>query len=67
MVPIHFYWSLLKDFIFNVQNPVLSLKESTESALRQVIGFSTLDHALTTGRAAVVADITKQIEIRMSL
>merc|ERR1712178_236799 len=27
------------------------------------IGFSTLDHALTTGRAAVVADITKQIEI----
>lgn len=46
-----------------MQNPVLSLKETTESALRQVIGFSTLDHALTTGRAAVVADITKQIEI----
>merc|ERR1711948_15894 len=62
-VKVQYRANNIKDFIFNVQNPVLSLKETTESALRQVIGFSTLDHALTTGRAAVVADITKQIEI----
>jgi len=62
-VKVQYRVNNIKDFIFNVQNPVLSLKEATESALRQVIGFSTLDHALTTGRAAVVADITKQIEI----
>lgn len=62
-VKVQYRVNNIKDFIFNVQNPVLSLKETTESALRQVIGFSTLDHALTTGRAAVVADITKQIEI----
>lgn len=62
-VKVQYRVNNIKDFIFNVQNPVLSLKETTESALRQVIGFSSLDHALTTGRAAVVADITKQIEI----
>lgn len=42
-----------KSFLFNVRNPVVSLQQATASALRQVIGHTTLDETLTTGREKV--------------
>lgn len=41
------------DFLFNVNEPVLTLKQVTESAVREVIGKSKLDYVLTEGRAEI--------------
>jgi membrane protease subunit HflK len=46
-----------KNYLFNVVNPVGSLKQVTSSAMRQVIGDNTLDDILTTGRQKVREDI----------
>lgn len=40
----------LEDYLFNVTDPVESLKLATASSLRQVIGHTTLDEILTKGR-----------------
>lgn len=50
-----------KAYLFNVVNPVNSLKQATESALRQVVGQSTLDDVLTSGRALIAGAIKDQI------
>jgi len=41
------------DFLFNVQNPVKTLQQMTESAVREVVGLSLMDDVLTTGRQEV--------------
>ena len=41
------------DFIFNVKNPALTLRQVTESAVRAVIGQSKLDYVLTEGRSEI--------------
>lgn len=50
----------VKDYLFNVVNPDKSLQQATASALRQVVGHTTLDQVLTTGREKV-RDQTSQI------
>ena len=42
-----------EDFMFNVVNPIQSLKQATSSALRQVVGQMTLNDVLTTGRQSL--------------
>lgn len=42
-----------KDYLFNVVDPRESIKQATASALRQVVGDTTLDVILTTGRQQV--------------
>jgi membrane protease subunit HflK len=44
-----------KDYLFQVRDPDLTLREATESAVREVIGKSKLDFALTEGRSEIVA------------
>lgn len=51
-----------QNYLFNVVNPVESIKQATASALRQVIGNSTLDQILTTGRE----DIRNQVAIQLT-
>lgn len=51
-----------KAFIFNVLNPVLTLKQVTESAERGVVGNNVMDFVLTEGRSEVVAQIKKEIQ-----
>jgi len=46
-----------RDYLFHVVNPESSLKQATASALRQVVGNSTLDQILTSGRE----DVRKQV------
>ncbi len=54
-----------KDFLFNIANPVATLKHVTESAERGVIGGSTMDFVLTEGRSEIVAQIKKEIQESM--
>lgn len=41
------------DYLFNVKNPELTLRDATESALREVIGRSDMTFILTRGRAEI--------------
>lgn len=49
-------------YLFRVSNPVNSLQQATASALRQVIGQTTLDNVLTVGREAVREETRVQLE-----
>lgn len=40
----------LQEYLFNVSNPEESLQQATSSALRQVVGTTTLDQIITEGR-----------------
>ncbi|ODN42070.1 FtsH protease activity modulator HflK [Piscirickettsia litoralis] len=51
----------LRDFLFKVDDPVGTLREVTDSAVRQVIGESDLDEVLTTGREKIRQEIKQQI------
>ncbi|OGV27851.1 MAG: HflK protein [Legionellales bacterium RIFCSPHIGHO2_12_FULL_35_11] len=42
----------LRDYLFNVADPEESLRQATSSALRQVVGTTTLDQLITEGRDA---------------
>ena len=50
----------VRDYLFNVVNPERSLDQSTESALRQVVGQSTMDEVLTLKRAEIAEAIKTQ-------
>ena len=41
------------DYIFNVRDPAMTLRQVTESAVRAVIGQSKLDYVLTEGRSEI--------------
>lgn len=50
-----------KAYLFHVDGPEHSLKQVTDSALRYVVGHSTLDEVLTTGRTQIAAAVREQI------
>lgn len=50
-----------RNYLFNVVNPNMSLQQATASALRQVIGRTTLDDVLTRGREQVRQAVTTQL------
>jgi membrane protease subunit HflK len=56
-----------RDYLFNVVNPTMSLQQATASALRQVIGQTTLDAILTTGRAEVRDSVSQQLTKILSI
>ncbi|MBE0494279.1 MAG: FtsH protease activity modulator HflK [Thiomicrospira sp.] len=43
------------DYLFNVKNPDESLRASSESAIREIVGKNSMDFVLTQGRNEVVA------------
>ncbi len=49
-------------YLFNDENPILTLNQLSESAIREVIGHSKLDEILTTGKQEIILDIKKLIE-----
>jgi len=61
-VAIKFRISNASDYLFNVVNPQTTLIQATASALRQVIGHTTLDEVLTTGRDVVRQHVQEQVE-----
>lgn len=53
-----------RDFLFNISDPEKTLREVTESALREVVGRSTMDFVLTEGRSEIATQVkalTQQI------
>ncbi|UCE90314.1 MAG: FtsH protease activity modulator HflK, partial [Pseudomonadota bacterium] len=48
-----------KDFIFNVRNPDATLRQATESAMREVVGKNGMDFVITEGRSEVAARAQK--------
>ena len=44
-----------KDYLYSVRDPDLTLREATESAVREVVGKSKMDFVLTEGRSDIVA------------
>ncbi len=50
------------NYLFNVVSPDTSLEQATASALRQVVGHSTLDQLLTTGRQKVRDQVATQLQ-----
>jgi membrane protease subunit HflK len=51
-----------RDFVVNVALPEDSLKQASESALRHVVGSSTMDDVLTIGRAALAAETRERTQ-----
>lgn len=45
-----------RNYLFKVRDPDLTLRQITESAVREVVGKSTMDFVLTGGRSAVADD-----------
>lgn len=60
-VAVQYRINNVRNYLFNVVNPTESLQQATASALRQVIGQTTLDEALTTGRETVREQVSKQL------
>lgn len=51
-----------RDYLFNVRDPDATLKQVTESAIREVIGKSKMDFVLTEGRAEVAMQAKSLIQ-----
>ncbi len=52
----------IKSFVLNVNDPVSSLQHATDSALRHVIGSSTLDKILSDGRQQIAIEIKERLQ-----
>lgn len=51
----------VRDYLFNVVNADKSLEQATASALRQIVGHTSLDDILTTGRELARQQIEQQL------
>lgn len=56
-----------KDYLFNVMDPQESIRQATASALRQVVGHTTLDNILTKGREQVRQEVSQQLNEILAL
>ncbi|HTO18618.1 MAG TPA: FtsH protease activity modulator HflK [Pseudomonas sp.] len=54
--------SNLKDFVLNVDQPEVSLQHATDSALRHVVGSTSMDQVLTEGREQVATDTRERLQ-----
>lgn len=50
------------DYLFNVRDPDDTLRQATESALREIIGKNNMDFVLTEGRAEIAANVQDLIQ-----
>lgn len=50
------------DYVVQVEEPLKSLEHATESALRHVVGSSTMDAVITEGRAALGVEVEERIQ-----
>jgi modulator of FtsH protease HflK len=52
----------VEDFLFNVRGPDATLRQATETAIREVIGTNEMDFILTSGRSEVSARTAETIQ-----
>lgn len=50
------------DYLVKVKNPLVSIDHATESALRHVVGSSTMDLVITEGRAALGTEVQERLQ-----
>lgn len=50
------------DFLFQDQNPEKTIRDATETAVRETIGKSKLDFIMTEGRSSIASDIKDSIQ-----
>ena len=62
-VSFNIQWKInnLKDFLFNVDFPTTSLKESIDSSIRQVVGQTSFNEIISTDRANVQIEVKKEL------
>lgn len=53
-------------YLVNVNNPKNSLTHATESALRHVVGSSTMNQVITDGREAIAAEVQERLQEYLS-
>lgn len=61
-IAVQYRISNARDYLFNLTNPDESLKQVSESALRAVVGQSSLNEILTIGRAEITRKIHFQVQ-----
>jgi len=49
-------------FVLEVRDPEISLQHASQSALRHVVGDTTMDLVLTEGRAAIAAEVNQRLQ-----
>lgn len=61
-IAVQYRISNAREYLFNLVDPEKTLQQVSESALRAVVGQSTLNEVLTSGRSEISAEIRKQIQ-----
>ncbi len=54
--------SNLQEFVLNVDQPEISLQHATDSALRHVVGSTSMDQVLTEGREQMAIDVRERLQ-----
>ena len=57
----------LKDFVLAVDDPEQSLQQATDSAVRHVVGSTSMDQVLTEGREAMAGEVKSRLQSFMDL
>ena len=57
----------LKKYSLNVEDPEITIRQATESALRHVVGENVMDDLLTSGAAKISSDIQLRLEEYLDL
>mgnify|MGYP001359637401 CR=1 FL=1 len=57
----------LKDFVLAVDDPEQSLQQATDSAVRHVVGSTSMDQVLTEGREVMAGDVKSRLQSFMDL
>jgi membrane protease subunit HflK len=61
-VEVQFHVESAADYLFNVVNPDLTLRQMTESAVREIVGKTTMDEVFKTGRAAMASKAEVELQ-----
>ena len=52
----------LGNYLFEIEDPDITVKATAESVVREVVGRNDLDRIITTERAALIAEVTQQLQ-----
>jgi modulator of FtsH protease HflK len=61
-IVVQYNISDVKAYVLNVRDPEFSLRQASESALRHVVGSSTLDQVLSEGRGQISDDVRSKLQ-----
>jgi len=52
----------IRSFVINVNDPVLTLEEATDSAIRHVVGSTAMENALSDGRQQMTSQVRERLQ-----